>query len=144
MVHLPSPRSDFLIECVESLRRRTKALGSRGRYLHCDRVIVVEDGVRSEKLEIDQRGRTPNSAPAFRLDIWDDRWVWVEAYQASKQGWVWQWNTEGRAFGVSIARTIISKFEATISAAAFMTSVKTDEFDAIWMSLLASGPSGKR
>jgi hypothetical protein len=136
----PSPNSKSLQDVVSALKKRTKTLKHYGFILSCERLLIIDDGVESEKLELVYRSRHGGYRPSVGCWVWEDNSCWVRASQGSKNGWLWQWDYEGRLFSDDIGRTLVSALEGTMGLVGEMSTDRIRDFDEIWEPILACGP----
>ena len=139
-MHYPSPKNEFLLDFVESIKKRNKTLKYRASSIKCDRVLVREEGVETEKIELILELSHSNGYLPFSIYAWEDRWIWVDIRLMEHRRWVWSWAFEGRLLGNLGGKTVINAIERTIEASFEMSSVNTTKFDEIWSVMLARGP----
>lgn len=138
MSRVPPFDDEFLESTAVSLRKRTKALGHL--VPHVDISKVYDAGtVRRERLEVSLSGYQSNN-PTLRMHVWPDRWVWVDARELSKRGWVWAWTYEGRLLGDRSGRDLVATLENSYHGLSNMDGTRTHELTALWKPLLARGP----
>lgn len=126
---------------VDSLNKRRKSIKNRVHSLAFERVIERDENGELEKLEVALRTRKATNSPSFRLHVWSDRWVWVDARLGGKSGWEWEWQCEGRCHGDNIGKSLVSSIEKSISIVAITdTDNIAGGLDKVWASLLAQGP----
>lgn len=105
-----------------------------------ERLIEVDVNERFEKIEIQFSRLGSRSKATTRLNIWDDRWVWIDAREASESGWIWSWTSDGRLAGECSARDLIDAMVETVDLSCHMTQDDICLFDKIWRGHLAKGP----
>ena len=139
---VPEFENEFLADVARSVKKRHKALKHSIRSINCDKVYEAdESGEKSEKLELTLRQSSSPKGLQLRLFAWPDRWVWVDARQAAKKGWKWEWTHEGRLLGVFGGRDLISAVEkALFDSIDDDFNPVTSEVAEIWRPLLAKGP----
>lgn len=126
---------------AEAFRRRHRAISSKGTQLLGERVIESDQSSQRERIELTYRHRRRTKCPVVRLFVWSDRWAWVDAREAAKTGWRWEWTSEGRIVGTETAKTIVQAFEATIASIGDDLPMISPKLNAIWKPLLAIGPT---
>jgi hypothetical protein len=132
----PTFGSAFINDVLDALRKRQKAIKYKVRDIGCEKVIERQEADR-EKLEITIH---TSERAAIRLFIWDDRWAWVDCRLGTKDGWAWQWTTDGRVMGSIDGQIMVSSLEQSIDAAAAVGSNGTSTFADVWSTKLARGP----
>ena len=126
--------SPFLLDVLEGIRRRRKALRAR----NASPIVEIRDGIRVERIEIACRPRTNQR---LTILVWEDRWTWVHACESIKNaGWKFQYTASGRFLGADGGRDLIRALEASLSAMFEMTSENSARLGDIWDRLLANGP----
>lgn len=141
LLQITSPQSEFLLAVCQSMQRRSKALKHRARTRSIERLVEVRNDLSFEKLEIDFRVSNSGNSPRLSFHVWDDRWVWIDARRGSKDGWVWEWSSQGRVlFEEDPGRSFVSAIENTISVSHCDAGQVSARLDAIWHPWLASGP----
>ena len=139
-MHYPTPKNPFLLNFIESLRKRNKALKYKASSITCERVLVREEGEETEKLELLFEAAHTTAKLPLSVHVWEDRWVWVSIRLLAKQGVVWAWRYEGRLLGNFGGREIIAAIEKTIDKSFDMKSDNVKSFEPIWRQMLAQGP----
>ena len=77
----------------------------------------------------------------LRVQVWGDRWVWVDASRYSKSGWVWEFTSEGRFVSPNGARSLVEHAEAMIIASHKKPAAEVPQaMHDIWSKSLAVGP----
>jgi hypothetical protein len=138
-MYLPTSDKEIIKSTLLAFKKRHRAINYNARTLRCDKIIERNADGDIEKIEIEVGLQLD---PRITLNVWQDRWVLVDARLAAKKGWVWEWRYEGRLLGVHSGRTLIETLERTMSATFEMTAEKTDRLTAMWHPLLARGPKG--
>jgi hypothetical protein len=128
-----SPKSAFLTDTLAALSKRRKALRHKLRHISVERVLERTEGNEWEKLEVSCEAL----GPRLRLFVWQDRWVFVDARTPTKEGWAWEFTTQGRLVGGVEARALVAALEATIEASFLESSAALER---VWTPLLATGP----
>lgn len=128
----------FLEELRLSLRKRQKAIKHRVRSLEMERLSDRSEEGDFSGVGVECDLWIPRTT--IRLCVWENRWVWCDARQGSKQGWRWFYTHEGRIFGDETGRRLVAALEASFSAAHDATHGGKLTFAAIWEPLLAAGP----
>lgn len=137
MVSWPNPKNCFLSLVVNGFKRRSKAIKHKTKNLTFDRVTErKEDNSEFEKIEIEATNLGGNSQ--FRIFIWEDRWIWIDARCLGKNGWVWEWTRDGRLIAEDKQRVIVTAFEQSLMVLYEENSQIVFELDAIWKPLLSS------
>jgi hypothetical protein len=139
MSRIPPFDDEFLEGVATSFRKRMKAMRHGGASdIEGNKVYREVDGGNRETLELNLgagRGR-----PRMRIVIWHERWIWVDARVAAKQGWVWKWSYNGRLVGGKSGPNLVAAFEDTLAQLPHIDDSNTQELTAIWKPLLARGP----
>jgi hypothetical protein len=135
-----NPQSPYLRDIAEAFRRRHRAISSKSIELLGERLFENHQGTQLEKIEFTFRRRRMGKAPVVRLFIWSDRWVWIDAREASKLGWRWQWTDEGRTLTATVGQTMVQAFEESLAAIWGEPRDIEQRLHAIWKPLLATGP----
>jgi hypothetical protein len=138
----PQPYAPFLIDVVDALRKRSKALKFRVKSLICDRVIERKGDDEVEKIELTITPHQDRAKTQIRLHFWEDRWIWIDIRRSEKIGWQWRWGNDGRLTGEFEGRDIVVAIEKTIDQTNSITAETVSELDEIWRALLARGPKG--
>lgn len=109
----PSFDSPFLEETAVSLRKRSKAINYRTDDHSCERVRERRDDWEGELMELrfDLLGPRPFKVSC---NLWSDRWLWIDVRQPSKQGWLFEWQHEGR-IGDAAPRELAEAIEETLA-----------------------------
>jgi len=128
----------FVEDLRLSLRKRQKAIKHRLRAFDIERLVDRSDERALHGLGIDCTILAPRTM--VRLEAWDNRWVWFDARQGSKEGWRWFYTHEGRMFGDDGGRRLVGALEASFGAAQDAVHSGRMTFAAIWEPLLAQGP----
>lgn len=133
------PENHALKDVYENIKRRSKAIKYRGGLLSCERILERDGDESMEKLEFSYGPKKSVSAPSIRMYVWSDRWVWVDAREASRNGWKWEWTGEGRAPGQDFGRVLTKALERSIDEAITCLGNAPDELEKIWGPLLSDG-----
>ncbi|MBX9884286.1 MAG: hypothetical protein K2X68_04865 [Novosphingobium sp.] len=130
--------SPFLLNFLDSLRRRQKPFKHKGISLVVDRVIEERSDRRVERLDLVLRFRKRQT---ITLIIRQDRTIRLHACEAiTKAGWFFQYTTDGRLLGIYDGGDLVAGIEKTVSAMFGMSGETVSLLDAIWDKLLARGP----
>ena len=133
-------RSDcpFILDVLDSLKRRGKALKHRNATPTIERFIELRDDEAEERVEITFK---PRNRQILALTIWCDRWVSIRASEAIPQaGWKFQYTHSGRLLGAEGGRDLVEATEASLTAMYELDDGNISRLDIIWRSLLANGP----
>ena len=137
----PVFESSFLQEIVNALRKRGKSIKNSVSTYSCERVRERRDECSRELVELSFDRISPQST-RIRVHLWDDRWLWIDVRQASKNGWVFEWQHEGRVGDTdptvvvnAVLRTVRGHYGQNLSAA-------LDELDSLWPKIAKNGPIG--
>lgn len=133
---------DFSCAIQEALRKRRRALSRRGASVSWTCVKEIVNGRETEKgrtdVTIDYR---VNGLPVtLRMNVWADRWVWIDARCSTKQGWLWEFTDEGRFISKNGARALVQCAEKTIDASFLPARDAPSVISKVWSTCLASGP----
>lgn len=128
----------FIDELRFSLRKRQKAIKHQVRAIESERLIDRSDEGDLTGISVQCALWVPRTT--IRLSAWDDRWVWFDARQGSKEGWRWFYTHEGRIFGEESGRRLVAGLEASFGAAHNAAQGSRMSFASIWEPLLAQGP----
>lgn len=133
-------RSDcpFILDVLDSLKRRGKALKHRNATPMIERFVELRDGEAEERVEITFRARKRQT---LALTIWCDRWMSIRASESiSQAGWKFQYTHSGRFLGAEGGRDLIAAAESSLSAMYDLDDASIGSLDIIWRPLLANGP----
>jgi hypothetical protein len=132
---------DFSSAVLEAFQKRQRAFSRRGAPVECTPVKEIVDGRESEIGRTDVRieFRVDRARITLRLQVWGDRWVWVDARRSAKFGWVWESTSEGRFVSPGGARDLVAHVEETLSAAHLPIADVPRAISAIWSRCLAVG-----
>ncbi|WP_288990650.1 hypothetical protein [uncultured Sphingopyxis sp.] len=134
---LDRPDCPFILDVLDSLKRRGKALKHRNATPMIERFVEHRDGEAEERVEITFRARKRQT---LALTIWCDRWVSIRASESiSQAGWKFQYTHSGRFLGAEGSRDLIAAAESSLSAMYDLDDVSIP-LDIIWRPLLANGP----
>jgi hypothetical protein len=139
-MYWPEFENPFLMEISDNLRKRHKALKHKTSEIKCERIVEIEDGQRTEKIELEFRPSIDGCKVCVRAFAWSDRWMWIDARSATKQGWAWEWNYEGRLLGEYGGREVVGSIEVILSKVYNIEPRRTGELTNVWTRLLAQGP----
>lgn len=140
-MHYPSPKNPFLYDLINSIKKRNKALKNKITSIECERVIIRQNGVDSEKIEVEiiisyAHGKLPLSFHA-----WEDRWFWIDTRHWANRTWNWEWSCEGRMLPLYSGKDIVASIEKTIATTYGMNKQNVDAFAKIWKMMIAQGPT---
>lgn len=133
-------RSDcpFLLDVLDSLKRRGKALKHRNATPIIERFIELRDGKTEERVEVTFKVR---KRQIVALTVWGDRWISIRAAESIPQaGWKFQYTHSGRFLGTEGGRDLVKATEASLSEMYELTDTTVERLDLIWRPLLANGP----
>lgn len=138
----PAFESALLQDVVDLVSRRSKSLKHRVGDYACERIVEAGGDERCEKLEL--RLELPGDRP-FRisLSLWADRWLWIDARQAAKEGWAFEWQHEGRvgaAFPGDIANALLET--VTLPFGAGSADYCMARLKELWSPIAITGPTG--
>jgi hypothetical protein len=83
-------------------------------------------------------GRDRRGALRVRFRIWQDRWCWFDARRSSKQGWVFEWTSNGRLVGGLSAPELVTTIEKAYDLA--HADDAAQRLEALWLPVLMRGP----
>lgn len=131
-------QSVFLQQVVESIGRKRKAIKHALAEFSLEKVREIRDGECYEVVEIraKRRGQSPVN---ISLNVWDDRWTWIDVRQPKKQGWRFEWQCSGRignADPMSISSALIQTFKLPFDMDE--TSIAS-QLDGIWQKIVLQG-----
>jgi hypothetical protein len=136
-----APKGDiaFSRAVMEAFRKRNRALSRRGATVECTPVKEIVDGRESDigRTNVHIVYRVERAKVSLRVEVWDDRWVWVDARRSSKSGWVWESTIKGRFVSPGGARDVVAFAEQTLSAANLPAAEVPRAISAIWSQCLA-------
>jgi hypothetical protein len=133
-------RSDcpFILDVLDSLKRRSKALKHQNATPTIERFIEMRDGETNERVDVKFKAR---QRQILALSIWCDRWISIRASESiSQAGWKFQYTHSGRFLGAEGGRDLIAAAEVSLSAMYELTDMNVGRLDLIWRPLLANGP----
>ena len=125
-----------------ALRKRRKAIKQKLRQLETERLVDRSDEGDLSGLSVECDLWMPRTR--IRICVWDNRWVWFDARQGSKQGWRWFYTHEGRMFGEETGPRLVAALESSVGSAHDAAHDGRMTFAAIWEPLLAQGPKEAR
>lgn len=128
------PKSAFLVNVLFALAKRRKAIQHQVRTIAVQKVIEGTTDDEQEKIEIE----LGVAGQSFRMFLWDDRWVYVDARRPRKNaGWEWEFTRQGRLVGGVNVRMLVEALKRSIDATNTQCGPALDQ---IWTPLLATGP----
>jgi hypothetical protein len=136
--------SELLGSLSSALERRRKSIGNRTSKFLIQKVFEQTAEGRFEKLEAEVRTRSSRHSPVFRIYVWEDRLLWLDARASSKSGWEWSWTSEGRLVGGLGGRETASEIERTIDILRIVSPDRTTAFEEVWAPMIAKGPAEVR
>ena len=137
----PNSRSPFLMEFLESLKKRSKALKHKTSSLTCERVLTEHDGRRLERIDVEiTPGFSASKSFPCSFKLWEDRWISISLCEWKNETWDWNWQEEGTILPVIDGQGLVSAIEATISSSFEMNSSKISLFSEMWRPYLARSP----
>ena len=134
------PKSDVLLEVVQSLQKRRKALKYKVDSLACERVVERSDDGDLEKLEVRFKNKNGPLSTTLTFHIWEDRWAWIDARAGGKMGWKWEWSGEGRMSGRDIGKQVLTHLEKSLSVMWDEDADISQALESLWVKILAKGP----
>ena len=139
-MRIPPFQNKFLETIAVSFRKRSKAISHMtAAAVETDKVYREVDGNQHETLEFNLWNRVGD--PRLKIVIWHDRWVWLDARVGSKRdGWLWEWNFNGRLLGDKSGKDFVEAVEKTIWGLHSAKQDQTDQLATPWKPLLARGP----
>lgn len=139
MLPLPHSANLWLVDFLESLRRRHRALKHKLHSIECERVFEEVDGVKSERIDLRLQRFASSQSLVLRVQLWPDRWAWVDAREGGRNGWTLEWNFQGRAAGRITGQQFVAALEETLHE---LNSgvVNHDKLGHIWAPILLVGP----
>jgi hypothetical protein len=133
----PIFQSDFLNAIVASVRKRSKSIKHKVRKYSFTKVIEKNGSEEIEKLEI--QFILPVNNATIRIYLWEDRWMWIDIRESSKQGWMFDWSKEGRIGGKN-SIDIRQAIESTITLSSSLRDGRSRDFEACWSQIALGGP----
>lgn len=133
--HIDAP---FLVDVMEALRLRGKALRHKGATPAIHRAIEFQSGSPCARIEILFRQRRNQM---LSIHLWEDRAISIYAGEAIRnRGWLFRYDNAGRFPGPNEGSELVKAAEASLSAMFEMTEATTDRLETIWRPLIAKGP----
>lgn len=134
---LPQAGSEALQSFVEAIRARSRALKTKWRALECEHNPANETN-EYESVRLHAHGDARNSVhQSLRLSA--DRWCRFDAWQGSKDGWVFVWFFEGRVAPARTGTDLITAFEEA-KTHVWRPPINHVALDALWSPILLRGP----
>jgi hypothetical protein len=139
---LPLPNSDhaWIVDVLDGLRRRSRALKHKTHSVECERVFEEANGKRIERIDLTLRQSRSSHGLVLRAKIWQDRWAWIDARSGGKSGWTMEWTVEGRAAGGVSGQALMDRIEGTFDAISTAKAADDAALDKIWKEILLRGP----
>lgn len=132
--------SNALNDFKDAVLKRSKSL--KNRFYDFDLVSLVDNGCEVAQLTL-RRSRSPKSA-TIKVNVWPDRWIWVDAREMASRGWEWSFGTEGRLSGSMKWSDVIRSVEKLDDCLVIDTSSEGLRAAArIWQPVLLKGPVGE-
>jgi len=141
-MQFPESENESLRKFIEATRRRQKALNYKFGEINFTKVVEIDDGISSERLELilRRKKKSPNSL-TIRVYFWEDRWVWIDAREGQKIGWKFEWSFEGRLSGSRDCQDLIECIEQSYSLFLDIGDYDpTSNLQKIWHDVLLKGP----
>lgn len=133
-----SADAPILLDFLEALRRRRKALAHKNVILTVDRIIEEKANDRVERIDLVIRLRKRQT---ITMTLRQDRTVRLHACEAiTKAGWRFQYTAEGRLLGTNGGSDLVAAIEETGSRMFGMTNETVGSLGLIWDRLIARGP----
>jgi hypothetical protein len=111
MFEPPQLETAYLNEVVQAFVKRSKALKRKFKDLRLERIYDEAAVPPMECLQVSFRTSFSPSGPRVKLRVWENRWVWVDARQPSKAGWLWSSTSEGRIAGGKSGTDVLRALE---------------------------------
>ena len=142
MSKAPDQTDDFSKTVLAAFTKRAKAIKRSGATIEIVTVKEIFDGRESDagRTDVSIAYRVQAARTKLRIIAWGDRWVWIDARQSSKTGWVWQCTMDGRSMPVHDAREFVALAEKTITATYLPTEAVSQTIRELWQKYLAKGP----
>jgi hypothetical protein len=139
---LPLPTSDhaWIADVLDGLRRRSRALKHKTHSVECERAFEEADGKRTERIDITLRRSRSSQGLVLRAKIWQDRWTWIDARSAGKNGWTREWTVEGRAAGGVSGQALTRAIEEAFDAISISKAADDATLNEVWNAILVRGP----
>ena len=137
---IPSSDNAAIADFLLALRKRSRALKGKFRLMSCDKVIDRADGTTREKVELKLQKTRSSKSLTIRTHFWDDRWVWIDAREASGGGWKWEWTNDGRLAGNQSGRELVALIEQSEGSFGRNQGLNEGELSDIWRGVLLKGP----
>lgn len=137
MIDFPIFDSKFLTGIASSLKKRSKSIKHNTRNYNLQKVIEKDGSAEHEKLEIDIGVGVSDAS--IRVYFWWDRMVWIDVRVASKRGWNFEWQNEGRK-GDAKGQLIVNAIEKTIELSIAPSKESRHLFDNVWQNIVLKGP----
>lgn len=127
------------IETIKgALESRSKSWKHRGASIAL--LEVANDPHGHRRLEFEARSKSRRSQAFLQVYFWEDRWIWIDAREASKDGWKWEWTSEGRVAPHRWGRPLTKKIEDTFELTSYADNRVPEQLECEWGTFLAAGP----
>jgi len=93
-----------------------------------------------EKMEVTLRQFGSPRSTTIRVYYWQDRWVWIDAREASKRGWLWSFTSEGRMKGGKAGMDLLAYVEQFNDLLPIDGSQPDNLAASFWQRRLLGGP----
>ncbi len=143
---MPKPvdfECNVLTEFRDAVMKRSKSLKSMFYLTDLSREIRGGKDVPKEVAVLVLRRLRSSKSVTITINTWPDRWVWIDAREGSKSGWLWSFNAEGRLAGgknwtdlINGIKEMNEKIDTDVAENGWQTTLK------IWNKLLLTGPTG--
>jgi len=136
--------SKALVEFSNSALRKRKSLNNLFNYVNLSREDRSSDGSNDEIAVLTLRTMKNMKSPTITVNVWPDRWAWVDMREGSNMGWLWSFTIEGRLAGNKNWDDLIQELKVLPSE--FREGSNEERVSRIrkrWMGILVSGPLGR-
>ncbi len=141
MMALPHFDCRFLSDVAHAYAKRRKGLKYDAHSIELVKTIDIVDRVKTERLEITLLTSKSVTNCTLRMYTWPDRWIWIDARQANKTEWAWEFTIEGRLRGDKNPLELIETYKYFYERIQISNTKQIAQEGAhIWGGVLASGP----
>lgn len=141
MNELPNFENDFLNNVALSFSKVRKPLKYDAFEVKFNKIIDAIDGEKVEKIEIVVRSSRSKTGIRTRLDIWGDRWIYLDIRKPKKKGWEWEYTIQGRLSGSANEIELMKAFKAfQKNSLLFNSKTIHSAANEHWNTLIAMGP----
>lgn len=136
--------SDSLKSFSASLLNRKKSLRQIFNFIDLDKDDRSKSGDCAEIAVAIFRTMKSTKSPTITVNVWPDRWVWVDVREGARAGWLWSFVIEGRLAGGKNWDDLIQELKLLPSG--FRDGMDEEKIRRImerWRNLLVSGPLGR-